>query len=275
MWTAYGWYWQSDYSWGWAPFHYGRWLRSAHRGWLWVPDTAWAPAWVHWRYSSKHLGWAPLPPGTHFEVGVGLYFGDSPAGPTCTFGLGYEDYIFIEGDDLLSGHLSVSVISRGYYPSLYSRTSVSYGFEYHGGTIVHYGPPPCSPKPPPPQTVVYQTVYAPPPVYYAYPGGYYDRGYHGSHHGSPQKGNHSSGHQPAPPPVYHSPPSGSSGQSHHSEPSHHASPDKGHGSGTPPSAPPPNNVSPPPQKSQKTQSARVSQSAGRRSQRVKQIVKRR
>ncbi len=25
LWTDCGWYWHSDYSWGWAPFHYGRW----------------------------------------------------------------------------------------------------------------------------------------------------------------------------------------------------------------------------------------------------------
>lgn len=25
VWSDWGWYWTSDYSWGWAPFHYGRW----------------------------------------------------------------------------------------------------------------------------------------------------------------------------------------------------------------------------------------------------------
>jgi len=32
-----GWYWNSYYSWGWAPFHYGRWHRSILHGWYWVP----------------------------------------------------------------------------------------------------------------------------------------------------------------------------------------------------------------------------------------------
>src|SRR5580700_10197841 len=26
IYTDAGWFWQSDYPWGWAPFHYGRWL---------------------------------------------------------------------------------------------------------------------------------------------------------------------------------------------------------------------------------------------------------
>ena len=32
-----GWYWASTYSWGWAPYHYGRWLRHSHYGWCWAP----------------------------------------------------------------------------------------------------------------------------------------------------------------------------------------------------------------------------------------------
>jgi hypothetical protein len=61
LWTDSGWYWNSYYSWGWAPFHYGRWHR-ARFGWCWVPDTYWAPAWVTWRSSDSYCGWAPLPP---------------------------------------------------------------------------------------------------------------------------------------------------------------------------------------------------------------------
>jgi hypothetical protein len=57
-----GWYWYSDYSWGWCAFHYGRWLPHATLGWCWVPGSAWAPAWVTWRYSNNYCAWAPLPP---------------------------------------------------------------------------------------------------------------------------------------------------------------------------------------------------------------------
>jgi hypothetical protein len=62
VYTDYGWSFESDYEWGWAPFHYGRWLSDSEFGWVWVPDTVWAPAWVDWRYGDGYIGWAPLAP---------------------------------------------------------------------------------------------------------------------------------------------------------------------------------------------------------------------
>ncbi len=35
--TNYGWSWVSDYDWGWAPFHYGRWEYDNFYGWMWIP----------------------------------------------------------------------------------------------------------------------------------------------------------------------------------------------------------------------------------------------
>jgi hypothetical protein len=61
--TDQGWAFESSYSWGWAPFHYGRWVVEAGYGWVWVPDTVWAPAWVEWRYGGGYVGWAPMGPG--------------------------------------------------------------------------------------------------------------------------------------------------------------------------------------------------------------------
>ncbi len=60
--SDYGWYFQSDYPWGWAPFHYGRWAMDPNYGWIWIPGTVWAPAWVDWRIGGGYIGWAPLPP---------------------------------------------------------------------------------------------------------------------------------------------------------------------------------------------------------------------
>jgi hypothetical protein len=62
VWTDDGWTWLSDWEWGWAPFHYGRWLYTDDAGWVWVPDLEWAPAWVVWRHGDGWVGWAPLPP---------------------------------------------------------------------------------------------------------------------------------------------------------------------------------------------------------------------
>ena len=61
--TNLGWNWKSDYSWGWGPFHYGRWFYETGYGWLWIPGYDWAPAWVTWRNSNDYYGWAPMPPG--------------------------------------------------------------------------------------------------------------------------------------------------------------------------------------------------------------------
>jgi hypothetical protein len=60
--TEFGWTWVSDWSWGWAPFHYGRWIIVAGYGWCWVPGTIWGPAWVAWRAGDGWVGWAALPP---------------------------------------------------------------------------------------------------------------------------------------------------------------------------------------------------------------------
>lgn len=71
--TEYGNTWVSDYAWGWAPFHYGRWLYDDFYGWMWVPGNEWAPAWVAWRNGGGYYGWAPLMPGMGISVSVGIY----------------------------------------------------------------------------------------------------------------------------------------------------------------------------------------------------------
>ena len=68
--TEYGNTWVSDYNWGWATFHYGRWTYDDYYGWVWVPGSEWAPAWVSWRHSDSYYGWAPLSPG----ISIGVSF---------------------------------------------------------------------------------------------------------------------------------------------------------------------------------------------------------
>jgi Family of unknown function (DUF6600) len=62
VWTDCGWYWASDEPWGWACYHYGRWVYDPTYAWVWVPGIEWAPAWVSWRVGGGYIGWAPLPP---------------------------------------------------------------------------------------------------------------------------------------------------------------------------------------------------------------------
>ncbi|MFC4212213.1 DUF6600 domain-containing protein [Pedobacter lithocola] len=69
--TEYGNTWVSNYDWGWAPFHYGRWVINSYRQWIWLPDTNWGPAWVDWRSGDGQFGWAPMAP----SININLSFG--------------------------------------------------------------------------------------------------------------------------------------------------------------------------------------------------------
>jgi hypothetical protein len=69
--TDYGNTWVSDYRWGWATFHYGRWRFDDYYGWEWIPGHEWAPAWVNWRHGGGYYGWAPLQPGISISISIG------------------------------------------------------------------------------------------------------------------------------------------------------------------------------------------------------------
>jgi hypothetical protein len=86
--TDHGWTWRSNENFGWATYHYGRWIRLNRRGWVWVPGTEWAPAWVAWRHNDDYIGWAPLPPEAHspsgFNSAVDSYYD-----------IGVSSYVFV------------------------------------------------------------------------------------------------------------------------------------------------------------------------------------
>jgi len=68
-WTGWGWMWVSDYQWGWATYHYGRWWYSEAYGWVWSPGYVWAPAWVYWCNSGEYTGWYPIGARRHHHNG--------------------------------------------------------------------------------------------------------------------------------------------------------------------------------------------------------------
>jgi hypothetical protein len=86
--TSQGWAWDSREPFGWACYHYGRWVRLSRQGWVWVPGREWAPAWVSWRSGGSHVGWAPLPP----TAGYGNIIHDCDA----RYGLAPSSYTFIQ-----------------------------------------------------------------------------------------------------------------------------------------------------------------------------------
>ncbi len=84
VYTEVGWVFESDWEWGYVPFHYGNWFFSRGHGWVWVPGSRWAPAWVSWRYGGGYVGWAPLPPyGYPYAHGYG-------------YGYGYDRWCFVD-----------------------------------------------------------------------------------------------------------------------------------------------------------------------------------
>ncbi|AGC46817.1 hypothetical protein MYSTI_05540 [Myxococcus stipitatus DSM 14675] len=67
--SDWGWTFQTDWAWGWAPFHYGRWFLQPSVGWVWWPDDEWAPSWVDWRWGDGFVGWVPFaPPGVDVDL---------------------------------------------------------------------------------------------------------------------------------------------------------------------------------------------------------------
>ena len=99
VWSDYGWYWNSGYTWGWAPFHYGRWHRSGHLGWVWQPGCDWGPAWVNWSHTGEHCAWAPLPPECHWSSGVGFSWGHGGTRVSVGFGLTSDCWIGVGWSD--------------------------------------------------------------------------------------------------------------------------------------------------------------------------------
>lgn len=119
------WMWNSDYDWGWAPFHYGRWFNDPFYGWLWVPGYDWSPAWVSWRGGGDYYGWAPIRPGISISIGFGNY---NPP---------YDYWTFAP-----CRYMTSPFISRYYHPfrnniNIFNRTTIINNY-YGGGRNNRY-----------------------------------------------------------------------------------------------------------------------------------------
>jgi hypothetical protein len=83
--TDQGWCWVpqgEESNWGMITYHYGRWYLNPSYGWVWVPGTVWAPAWVAWRQGDGYCGWTPLPPQCGEGVNVNVAVIDRYCPPT-------------------------------------------------------------------------------------------------------------------------------------------------------------------------------------------------
>jgi hypothetical protein len=136
-----GWYWLSGYSWGWAPFHYGRWFRHNRLGWCWAPDSVWGPSWVCWRYGGSHCGWAPLPPGAWYRPRVGLTFHGRRVSGTFGFGLGVNSFAFVEVSHFRNAHLNRHELPPQQAARVYNTTRGSTMIVEDNHRVINHGIP--------------------------------------------------------------------------------------------------------------------------------------
>jgi hypothetical protein len=104
--------WTSDYEWGWAPFHYGRWVNLEGRGWSWIPGREYAPAWVEWRTGDAYLGWAPAPPVFVWRGGIAVTGGFAPPPPPFVFCAHADLFAPQPGRVVLMGPRAVEIEAR-------------------------------------------------------------------------------------------------------------------------------------------------------------------
>ena len=111
--TDYGMTWMSDFVWGWAPFHYGRWDYDNYYGWFWIPDNEWGPAWVSWRRAEGYYGWAPMEPGISLTI---------------SFGRGYDSrndhWIFVRDRDIDRRDINRYYVNSSDHDMIIRRSSV-------------------------------------------------------------------------------------------------------------------------------------------------------
>lgn len=130
-----GWTWVSDESFGWATYHYGRWVKLRRIGWVWVPGEEWAPAWVSWRSSKDYVGWAPLPPEARFDRRSGIQnWADS------YYDIGPDQYSFVPSNEFGAEHLRRAVVPAERNINIVIETTNVTRITFANTTIVNEGP---------------------------------------------------------------------------------------------------------------------------------------
>jgi hypothetical protein len=133
--TDAGWTWVSYEDYGGIVYHYGRWVNIIGEGWVWVPGTVWAPAWVSWRSSPDYVGWAPLPPEATFSFGVG--FG---GWVDARFNIGPGCYNFVGVRDFGAPALGGVIVNREQNVTIINNTTNITNITTNNSTVYTGGP---------------------------------------------------------------------------------------------------------------------------------------
>jgi hypothetical protein len=122
-----GWTWVSDYSWGWAPFHYGRWYEDPYYGPMWIPGNEWGPGWVTWRQSEGYYGWAPIGPGISIDIAYGN-----------NYNLPYNQWTFVRDRDFGRNNINKYYIDRSTNITIINNSTVINNVRNDGRSHVRY-----------------------------------------------------------------------------------------------------------------------------------------
>ena len=129
--TDYGWTWVSFDPWGGDPYHYGTWVFSGAYGWIWIPGTIWAPAWVTWCITDDFFGWAPVSP--TFAVGVTGYLGPGVI-------VARRSYVFVPARQFVGVNVRSARVPIAENAVLVGRSRPMTRFTVQGGVLVSGGP---------------------------------------------------------------------------------------------------------------------------------------
>jgi len=130
-WTDYGWYWESNEPFGWATYHYGKWFYDDFYGWVWLPDNEWGPAWVEWRYSNDHIGWAPMYP-YNYEVRIGYRF-------SVNRNRNHIYWNFVNYPQFYRRNVNVYIINYGNNDYIFNNTKYRTNYDRRNNYIINEG----------------------------------------------------------------------------------------------------------------------------------------
>ncbi|MBM4282179.1 MAG: hypothetical protein FJ137_15960 [Deltaproteobacteria bacterium] len=123
--TDWGWTWVDHHPFGWATGHYGRWFYDAGLGWVWVPGTTWAPAWVTWRTGGGYVGWAAMPPGSTWGGSYAVYD---------------TSWVFVTSGNLGATYVGGALVTGPAYRTCYGATVVRHDTVVYYDRTVYRGP---------------------------------------------------------------------------------------------------------------------------------------
>jgi len=135
IWTDYGWTWISYDPWGDIPCHYGTWVWVDPYGWVWVPGTVWAPAWVTWAWTDDYIGWAPVP--ATFVLASSGYSGPAVVAAPAR-------YVFVPANQFVGVNIQAVRVPVSQNSVILTRATKATRFRVSGGIVRATADPPLA-----------------------------------------------------------------------------------------------------------------------------------